>query len=135
MSRQEVLPGLTAARYQRHPLHGENAVWAEKNCYGDMWIELLHALKLEPLASLAYTLAVDFEGDQWTFFKPPLDELRELSAGYRGTDPEGADRWVEIARVAWPEGATASRQTPRNASWNRPPTRSMSSATHCRPKS
>jgi pimeloyl-ACP methyl ester carboxylesterase len=41
-------------------------------------------------------------------------ELRELSAGYRGTDPEGAARWIEIARVAWPEGATASRQTPRN---------------------
>ncbi|HMA08706.1 MAG TPA: DUF1839 family protein [Ramlibacter sp.] len=78
MSRQEVLPGLTAARYQRHPLHGGNAVWAEKNCYGDMWIELLHALKLEPLASLGYTLAVDFEGDQWTFFKPQLNELRDL---------------------------------------------------------
>ena len=78
MSRYEVLPGLDAARYQRHPLHGEDAIWAEKNCYGDMWIELLHALKLEPLASLPYTLAVDFEGDQWTFFKPPLDELRDL---------------------------------------------------------
>lgn len=78
MSRYQVFPGLDAARYQRHPLHGEDAIWAEKNCYGDMWIELLHALKLEPLASLAYTLAVDFEGDQWTFFKPPLDELHDL---------------------------------------------------------
>jgi hypothetical protein len=78
VSRQEVLPGLRAAHYQRHWLHGENAVWAEKNCYGDMWIELIHALKLEPLASLGYTLAVDFEGDQWTFFKPPLNELRDL---------------------------------------------------------
>jgi hypothetical protein len=27
---------------------------------------------------LPFTLAVDFEGDQWTFFKPVLDELREL---------------------------------------------------------
>jgi hypothetical protein len=78
VSRQAVLPALTAVRYQRHPLHGESAVWGEKNCYGDMWIELLHALKLEPLASLGYTLSVDFEGDQWTFFKPPLNELREL---------------------------------------------------------
>ena len=73
-----VLAGLDAANYSPHPLHGQDAVWVEKNCYGDLWIELLHALRLEPLAMLAFTLAVDFEGDQWTFFKPPLDELREL---------------------------------------------------------
>jgi len=41
-------------------------------------------------------------------------ELRELSAGYRGTDPDGTARWIAIARLAWPEGASASRQTPRN---------------------
>ncbi len=76
--RQLVFPGLDPQHYRRHPLHGEEAAWAEKNCYGDLWIELLHALRLEPLASLPYTLAVDFEGDQWTFFKPPLDELRDL---------------------------------------------------------
>lgn len=70
--------GLDAASYVPHSLHGENAIWVEKNCYGDLWIELLHALKLEPLAMLPFTLAVDFEGDQWTFFKPVLDELREL---------------------------------------------------------
>lgn len=27
---------------------------------------------------LPFTLAVDFEGDQWTFFKPSLEELRDL---------------------------------------------------------
>ena len=27
---------------------------------------------------LGFTLAVDFEGDQWTFFKPPLAEVRTL---------------------------------------------------------
>ncbi|MDP3758996.1 MAG: DUF1839 family protein [Ramlibacter sp.] len=67
-----------AAAYRPHALHGEDAIWLEKNCYGDLWIELLHALGLEPQAMLPFTLAVDFEGDQWTFFKPPLDELREL---------------------------------------------------------
>jgi pimeloyl-ACP methyl ester carboxylesterase len=41
-------------------------------------------------------------------------ELRELSAGYRGTNPAGTARWIEIARAAWPEGASASRQVPRN---------------------
>jgi hypothetical protein len=78
MSRQEVIPGLAATAYQRHALHGEGAVWVEKNCYGDLWIEVLHALGLDPVASLGYTVAVDFEGDQWTFFKPPHSDLRAL---------------------------------------------------------
>ncbi len=74
----EVFPGLRAASYKRHALHGDDVVWVEKNCYGDLWIELLHALDLEPLAILPFTLAVDFEGDQWTFFKPSQEELRDL---------------------------------------------------------
>lgn len=76
--RLEVVPHLDAATYSPHPLHGDDAIWLEKNCYGDLWIELLHALRLEPLAMLPFTVAVDFEGDQWTFFKPPLEELRAL---------------------------------------------------------
>lgn len=76
--RIEVFPRLDAAHYSPHALHGDGSIWAEKNCYGDLWIELVHALGLEPHAMLPFTLAVDFEGDQWTFFKPPLDELREL---------------------------------------------------------
>jgi hypothetical protein len=78
MSPIEVFPGLAPAAYQRHCLHGDEAVWPEKNCSGDLWIELLNALGCEPLALLPFTLAVDFEGDQWTFFKPPADELRDL---------------------------------------------------------
>lgn len=73
-----VLPGLTPESYQRHGLHGENAAWPEKNCYADLWIGFLHTLGLEPLAMLPFTVAVDFEGDQWTFFKPPPTELRSL---------------------------------------------------------
>jgi len=64
--------------YKRHAIHGEGRGWAETNCYTDIWIELLHALGYEPIAALAFTLAVDFEGDQWTFFKPPLLDLYEL---------------------------------------------------------
>jgi hypothetical protein len=78
MSRIEVIPGLHPDTYQRHNLHSPEAVWTEKNCYGDLWIEFLHALKHDPLAMLPFTLAVDFEGDQWTFFKPSLEELRAL---------------------------------------------------------
>lgn len=78
MSLVEVLPGLAAATYQRHSLHGEEMDWVEKNCYSDLWIELLHFLDLEPLALFPFTVSVDFEGDQWTFFKPPPDALRTL---------------------------------------------------------
>jgi hypothetical protein len=74
----QAVPGLQAQGYSRHPLHGEDSAWPEKNCYADLWIELLHSLSLEPRAVLPFTLAVDFEGDQWTFFKPPLSDLREL---------------------------------------------------------
>jgi hypothetical protein len=44
----------------------------------DLWIELLHAAGREPLAALPFTLAVDLEGDQWTFFKFPLADLDAL---------------------------------------------------------
>jgi hypothetical protein len=78
MSRAQAMPGLDARNYRPHPLHGDEAAWAEKNCYADLWIELVHTLGLEPLAMLGFTLAVDFEGDQWTFFKPSLSDLRDL---------------------------------------------------------
>ena len=49
-------------------LHGDGCDWPEKNCYADVWIAFLRSLKLEPVAMLGHTIAVDFEGDQWTFF-------------------------------------------------------------------
>lgn len=64
--------------YKRHAIHGDSRSWAETNCYSDIWIELLHALGHEPIAALPFTFAVDFEGDQWTFFKFPLLDLTEL---------------------------------------------------------
>lgn len=72
------IPGLDADGYVPHALHAPGMLWVEKNCYADVVIELVHALGLEPLALGGYALAVDFEGDHWTFFKPPLEELRLL---------------------------------------------------------
>jgi Domain of unknown function (DUF1839) len=69
---------LDAASYRRHPIHGENRIWAETNCYTDLVVEMLHGLGHEPLAVMPYTLAIDFEGDQWTFFKPPHAEVEAL---------------------------------------------------------
>ena len=69
---------LTAGAYVSHPLHRSDSAWPESNCYVDLWIELLHAAGCEPLAALPCTLAIDLEGDQWTFFKFPLADLYEL---------------------------------------------------------
>ena len=64
--------------YNRHAIHSEGRVWAETNCYVDVWVELAHALGYEPRAALPFTFTIDFEGDQWTFFKFPLPDLYEL---------------------------------------------------------
>ena len=69
---------LDPSTYLRHPIHQEGRTWAETNCYVDVWIELLHALGYEPIAALPFTLTIDFEGDQWTFFKCPLLDMCEL---------------------------------------------------------
>lgn len=78
MGRISVLPDLDPAHYRRSVLHAEDQLWVEKNCYVDLWIEVIHALRLEPHAMLPFTVAVDFEGDQWTFYKPSHDEMRDL---------------------------------------------------------
>ncbi len=72
------LPTLTAAGFVPHPLHSSERTWTETNCYVDVWIEVLHALGLDPVAAAAFTLSCDFEGDQWTFFKYPPEDLRTL---------------------------------------------------------
>ena len=69
---------LDPATYRRHPIHGEDRAWPETNCYTDLMVELAHALGFDPVAMLPFTLAIDFEGDQWTFFKPSATELYEL---------------------------------------------------------
>jgi hypothetical protein len=73
-----VIAGLDPARYECSELHASGRTWPEKNCYVDIWIELLHAWGFEPRAMLPFVMAVDFVGDQWTFFKPPHGELHEL---------------------------------------------------------
>ena len=69
---------LDPASYESHAVHRDGRIWAETNCYVDVWIELLHALGHEPVAALPFTFAIDFEGDQWTFFKFPASDLYDL---------------------------------------------------------
>ncbi len=64
--------------YEPHPLHADDRAYAETNCYADILIELLHARGDEPTAALGRAIRTDFEGDQWTFFKPDPHDLEQL---------------------------------------------------------
>jgi hypothetical protein len=72
------LTGSDPATYRPHLLHGEGRTYLETNCYTDVIIELLHACGCEPLAAFGHLVRMDFEGDQWTFFKPPPEDLELL---------------------------------------------------------
>lgn len=109
-----VLPALDPARYQRHALHAEDRVWVEKNCYVDVWIEAVHALGRDPGAMLGFVLRIDFEGDQWTFFKPSHDDMR----AFYGVDVQELNVWralIDHAREHLPAGRLIS--TEADAFW------------------
>lgn len=115
MSRVDVLPGIEpGTAYQGSPLHSQSCVWVEKNCYIDVWIEVLHALGLEPLAVMPFTLAVDFEGDQWTFFKPVHSELEHAY----GLDVQELNVWRPLLEHALEHlGAGKLISTEADAFW------------------
>ena len=70
--------GLDPATYRPHPLHSPDRTYPETNCYTDILIEFVHARGDEPLAMMGCALPVDFEGDQWTFFKPRPSDVEAL---------------------------------------------------------
>lgn len=68
------IEGLDPTSYERHALHDAARQWPETNCYVDLLIEVLARRGHDPRAALAFTVAQDYEGDQFTFFKfPPAD--------------------------------------------------------------
>ncbi len=72
------LRSIDAKAYVPHALHGPTRAWGESNCYIDVWIEVLHALGCDPHACLGFLMGLDWEGDQFTFFKPPHEDLTAL---------------------------------------------------------
>ena len=78
MSTLVQLFGHDPATYRPHPVHAEERTYHETNCYTDLLIELLHAHGDEPLAALGSNVRIDFEGDQWTFFKPSPWDIETL---------------------------------------------------------
>ena len=85
---------LDPASYERHAIHGEGRCWAETNCYVDVLIELIHAFGHDPAAALAFTVCIDFEVDQWTFFKYPHHDLLDMY----GMDIQELNPWVSLSQ-------------------------------------
>ena len=69
---------LDPAGYQPHLLHAAGRTYLETNCYADVLIELLHAHGDEPLAMFGFIVRTDWEGDQFTYFKPTYADLDRL---------------------------------------------------------
>lgn len=59
-------------------LHGHDRMWPLTNCYVDLWVEILHAWGHNPVDSFAFCAAQAFEGDHFTFFKPPAADIEAL---------------------------------------------------------
>lgn len=99
------LLGIDPATYRPHLLHSPDRTYPETNCYTDILIEFVHARGDEPLAMMGCALPVDFEGDQWTFFKPrPADvealygiDIHEMQP-YRPL-PEQIAEQIELGRT------------------------------------
>lgn len=73
------IAGLDPAGYRPHPLHDAERRWPQTNCYVDLLVEVMHATGHDPVAALGFTVAQDFEGDQFTFFKFPSADLQRLA--------------------------------------------------------
>lgn len=111
-----------AVGFRPHPLHAGERNWTETNCYVDVWIEVLHALGLDPVAGAAFTLSADFEGHQWSFFKYPVEDLRILF----GLEVAELNVWKPVLEHVAEELDLGRLCTVEADSWFLPDTRGVS---------
>ena len=88
----------------------------------DVWIEVLHALGLDPVAAAAFTLSADFEGHQWSFFKYPPEDLRTLF----GLEVSELNVWKTVIEHVAEELDLGRLCTVEADSWFLPDTRGVS---------
>ena len=69
---------LAPQAYVPHRVHADDRMWLESNCAADLWIEVLHALGVEPLAAMGFLLSAGFDGEQWRMFKFSTEDVRRL---------------------------------------------------------
>jgi hypothetical protein len=113
---------LDPATYRRSHLHDEDRIWQETNCYVDLWVEVLNGLGLDVTAALGFTLNLDFQGDQWLFFKFPLEDLRALY----GFDVNEMNVWRPLDHHVEEQLAMGRMMTVEVDSWFLPDTAGVS---------
>jgi len=96
---------LRTCDHRPHQLHGADHTYLETNCYADVLVELLSARGDEPQAMFGFVVRTDWEGDQFTYFKPPDADLFRLFGveihemlPYR-TVPEHIERQLSLGRT------------------------------------
>lgn len=72
------IAGLSPEGFAQHPLHRDESVWSNTNCYLDVWIELLHGLGHAPEPMFAAATAATAQGTQFEFLKVEHRDLEEV---------------------------------------------------------
>jgi hypothetical protein len=100
-----VLWGTNPGDHHPDPLHGSDRTYLETNCYADVLIELLSARGDDPRALFGFIVRTDWEGDQFSYFKPPYADLFRLFGvevhemlPYK-TVPEHVERQLALGRT------------------------------------
>lgn len=78
MTGEACFPALSPDSHAPHRLHGQDRLWSQTNCSVDLWIAVVAAMNRPPEAMLGFTVLQDFEGDHFTFFKVPPEDLEAL---------------------------------------------------------
>ncbi len=78
MNQDACFPALTPAMHSLHRLNSHDRLWPQTNCSVDLWIAVIAAMGAAPEAMLGFTVTLDFEGDHFTFFKAPVEDLEAL---------------------------------------------------------
>lgn len=106
------------ANYTPHFTHGTDRIWAETNCYLDLWIEILHALGADPVPALACLLAADHDGFNWSFAKQQPEDLRRL----HGLEVCEENSWLPVLELIESGPARGVLHTVEVDSWWLPDT-------------
>jgi len=108
----------TPSTHRSHFTHHADRDWPETNCYLDLWIEILHALGLDPIPALACLLAADHDGFNWTFAKQQPEDLRRLY----GLNVNEENAWLPVHELIKSGAARGVLHTVEVDSWWLPDT-------------
>ena len=114
--------GCDPATYRPHLIHTGERNYIETNCFTDIISELMHARGDEPLATFGSFVRMEFENDQWTFFKPLAIDMELLF----GIDVHEIQPYRPIARQVAEQLAQDRTMTIELDAWYLPDTAATS---------